>query len=207
MILYLKFKAMMRFAFNPLFFISCVSLSACQSIPNNNTDFDIHYDFSHLKYFSWFPKNDNKSVMTLQQKREYFAINTILTHKGFIQSSIKKADFLLKTEHIVDKKKEAQHFFSYWGYFPEARYSYRVAPFVGMNHLRPSVGREYLMEREYIMETFILKIIDAKTQEVIWRSAFSQKQNFYLRLPPNERNNKITQKIQHILNDFTNAQP
>ncbi len=181
---------------------SLIMLISCSFVPPTTSDYDVNYNYSKLKSYAWITKKsisdkttkekENTKVITLRQKRQISAVESILNKKGFEKSdSIKKADFLIKSHNVTDKKKDVNTFYSIWGYYP-----YYHSPYIWPRHISNSV------EREYEIGTQILDIVDAQSREVIWRGSVSQRLGFYKNQTPEQRNQRILINVELMLKSF-----
>ncbi len=181
----------------------------CAFNPPITNDFDVDYNFSQLKSYSWITKrtdlkNDNDvdkekvdteafaDIVSLRQKRQISAIESILFKKGFIKSdSIENADFLIRSHNVTENQKKVETFYSVWGYYP-----YYHSPYIWPHRISRSI------EKEYKIGTQIIDIIDAKSREVIWRGSVSQRLNFYKNRTPEQRNERILTNVELMLKSF-----
>jgi len=168
-------------------------LSACKITPPISVDYDTDYNYSDLRSYAWVVPKDESKVTTLENKRQFSAIETILNRKGFIKTNDpEQADFLLRTHTITDKKTDVDSFYSVWGYHPYA-YNY---PY-GWPHNNSST-----IIREYKIGTLVLDMVDPKKKEVFWRGSVSRKLGVYLNRTPEERTSIALSNAEFLLQRF-----
>jgi hypothetical protein len=176
-------------------------VTACAIKPPTSSDYDTSFDFSQLKTYAWISaestNDDSDKVMTLDNKRQINAIETILNQKGFNKlKSVAKADFLLKTHNVTDKKVNVDRFYQTWGYHP----------FYHPNVIAPRFGAwphaTSTSVREYKVGTLVLDIVDRKTKQVVWRGSVSKPLDIYNNRTPEERSTIAMSNAKHMLMSF-----
>lgn len=169
--------------------LSC--LIACAARPPVTSDFDESYDFSLLKSYAWVPSPDKEKIKTLDSKRQHNAIETILNRKGYSKAAeYAKADFLLKTHLVTDKREDYERIYH------SPFYSPFVHPLYGPWPHRVGVLREYKVG------TLVLDIIVPHKKQVIWRGSISRALGIYRNRTPAERNSLALANAEHMLSDF-----
>lgn len=186
-----------------LFSLFAVIAFGCSFMPPTSIDYDVGYDFSKLKTYAWITRIDhsknknsdekvNTEVVTLKQKRQISAVESILASKGFIKSdSIETADFLVKNHNVTDKKRSMNTFYSTWGYYPF---------FHGL-YMWPHQSSNSTV-REYEVGTQVLDFVDVKSREVIWRGSVSQRLSLNKNQTPEDRNKRILINVELMLKSF-----
>lgn len=168
-------------------------LSACKIRPLVTADYDTQYDFSQLKTYAWVKPKDSNKVLTLDNKRQMNAIETMLNRKGFDKAAnIESASFLLKTHTVIDKKTDVDSFYRVWGYRP--------FPFhypISWPHNTTTT-----VVREYEIGTLVLDIVDPENKQVIWRSSIARKLGIYQNRTPEERNTIELLNAEYMLEGF-----
>jgi len=149
-------------------------LSSCKISPPVTTDYDVNYDYSKLTHYAWLGSKESSKVLTLNNRRQINAIETILNRKGFDKGNEHaKPNFLLRIHTITDKKTDVDTFYQIWGYHhPHYFWPNRYAGIV---------------VREYEIGTLVLDIVDPVKKEVIWRGSVSRKLGIYTNRTPEER--------------------
>ncbi|MGX5173379.1 DUF4136 domain-containing protein [Aliikangiella sp. IMCC44653] len=157
-------------------------LVGCASKPPVTYDYDVNYNFSQLKKYAWVKSEQAEKVLTLDQKRQINAIETILNRKGFSKAAtVQQADFLLKTHVVTDKKVDVDRFYSTWGYHPYIYPNTMHPGFIGW----PRNSTTVVTERK--ISTLVLDIVDPKKQQVIWRGSVASPLGIYNNRTPEER--------------------
>jgi hypothetical protein len=176
------------------FIVSIVLLVAgCKIAPPVTTDYDTNYNYQALKTFAWMPIADKKELTSLDNRRQAKAIESILGAKGFnLIKDSSKADFLLKTRTITDKKTDVEAFVRVWGYHP---YFYHHP--LGWRHAGPMT-----IKREYEVGTLVLDIVDPVKKEVIWQGAITRKLGVYRNRTPEERDELALINAKAMLSSF-----
>jgi hypothetical protein len=170
--------------YKKFFFVGLLSILilGCVMKPPVSSDYDTNYDFSQLKTYSWITSNNVDIVSTLDNKRQKNAIETMLNRKGFSKiDDNTKADFLLKTHSVTDKKVNIDRFHQTWGYHPFYH------PNVLGPHFSHWPNNSSTIVREYKIGTLVLDIVDPNKKQVIWRGSFSKPLGIYLNKTPEER--------------------
>ncbi len=176
--------------------LSVFWLSACAIKPPVSTDYDTTFDFSGLKTYGWIAPSDDV-VSTLDNKRQKNAIETALNLKGFSKvAGDEKADFLLKTHSVTDKKVNVDRFYQTWGYHPFYHPNVIGPHFTGWPHSSSTSVREYKIG------TLVLDIVDPAKKQVIWRGSVSKPLGIYNNRTPEERMTLAMSNAEHMLANF-----
>ncbi|TQV76579.1 DUF4136 domain-containing protein [Aliikangiella marina] len=172
--------------------MTLLMVSGCVVKPPTTSDYDTSYDFSQLKTYAWIKDKSPNKVATLDNKRQENAIETMLNRKGFQKvSDTQKADFLLKTHTVTDKKVDVDRFVSTWGYHPFYN------PFFD-----PYPRNSTTIVREQKIGTLILDIVDPKQKQVIWRGTVAKPLGIYRNRTPEERATIAMSNAEHMLMTF-----
>jgi len=171
-------------------------LFSCAIKPPTSVDYDTSYDFTKLKTYAWIVESDDK-VKTLDNKRQKNAIETMLNRKDFSKlGNASKADFLLKTHSVTDKKVNIDRFYQTWGYHP----------FYHPNVLSPRFSHwpnnSSTIVREHKIGTLVLDIVDPINKQVIWRGSVSKPLGIYRNRSPEERATIALSNAEHMLASF-----
>lgn len=171
--------------------------TGCAIKPPTSSDYDTEYDFTQLKTYSWIQAPSDDKVKTLDNKRQKNAIETMLNRKGFSKSKEGvKADFLLKTHSVTDKKVNIDRFYQTWGYHP----------FYHPNVLSPHFSHwpynSSTIVREHKVGTLVLDIVDPVNKQVIWRGSVSKPLGIYRNRSPEERATIALSNAEHMLASF-----
>ena len=165
---------------------------SCKIGPPVTADYDTSYNYQSLKSYSWVIPKDKTKVSTLNNRRHINAIETILNRKGFNKAESEgKADFLLKTHTIMDKKTDVSSYYRVWGYHPFA-----------FRHPLHWPHHTTTVAREYEVGTLVLDIVDPVKKEVIWRGSVSRKLGVYKNRTPEERDTIALKNAQFMLESF-----
>ena len=164
-------------------------LFACKTIAPVNTDYDTSFNYLKLKNYAWMKLKDPKQVISLDERRSINAIDAVLKEKGFNKvTSREKADFVLSSHIIKDKKTDVDSFYRTWGYYPF---------YDNWHH-----NFNQTVKREYQVNTFVLDVIDPQNKQMIWRGSLSAKSGIYKRSTPEVRVKKARQRAQNLLSSF-----
>lgn len=181
-------------------------MAGCAVSPSITTDFDTSYDFTSLKTYRWV-ENDGQKAISLNRKREMNAIESVLNRKGFRKvTKTLKADFLIKTHTVVDKKINIDQFYSVWEHNP---YFQPYFPSHGSvyPHLSNWPQASTTVVREIKVGTLVLDIVDSVEKAVIWRGTVANSLNRDKRFSPEERNTKALKNAEAMLVNFPPLKP
>ena len=172
-------------------------VSACAVKPPVTSDYDTSFDFSNLKTYAWIQPKDENKVSTLDNKRQVNAIETMLNRKGFIKATTgEKADFMLKTHMVTDKKVDIDRFYQSWGYYP----LYHANTVHPRNYGWPHNSHTIVRERK--IGTLVLDIVDPAKKQVIWRGTIAKPLSIYANRTPEERATIALSNAEHMLMTF-----
>jgi len=168
-----------------------ILLLSCKISPPVTTDYDTNYDYSKLTHYAWVVSKDPSKVLTLDNRRQINAIETILNRKGFDKANEHaKPNFLLRIHTIADKKTDVDTFYRAWGYYP----------YYWPNRFSGTVIREYEIG------TLVLDIVDPVKKEVVWRGSVSRKLGIYNNRSPEERASIALANAEFLLAKFPPGQ-
>ena len=75
-------------------------LMACVMKPRVTADYDTDFDFNTLKTYAWIARDNDREIVSLNNKRQNSAIEKVLGWKGFTKASAGiTPNFLIKTHH------------------------------------------------------------------------------------------------------------
>ncbi len=170
-----------------VYFILLLILSGCKVTPTVNLDYDTSFNFSQFKNYQWLESTDENKVLTLDERRDINAIETMLNRKGFSKAEQSAdADFLLSIHTITDKKTDVDSFYRGWGYYSLGWPAYNTTTYV----------------REYEVGTLVLDVIDASRKEVVWRGTIASRLSIYKKLTPEQRASKALKNAEILLAAF-----
>lgn len=132
-----------------LFLVSCSSISV-------NTDYDKSVNFSEFKTFAYFkPGIDKVKISDFDKKRILYAIDSVMTSKGFTKSET--PDFLVNFYTNAEKDISVTPYYAGygWGYGWGWGWGY---PYWGGSYVSTS-----------IQGILTIDIVNAKKNELIWQ--------------------------------------
>jgi len=164
-----------------------LALGGCTIAPTVILDYNTGFDFSQFKSYQWLKNKDEDKVITLEQRRDINAIETMLNRKGFTKAKQSAdADFLLSIQTVTDKKTNIDSFYRGFGYYPLGWPAYNTTTFI----------------REYEVGTLILDVIDASKKEVVWRGTIASRLSLNKKLTPEQRASKALKHAEILLIPF-----
>ena len=145
-------------------------LLACATL-EVNTDFDAHADFARYQRFAWLdpplrvssaevPANEALVQNSLLDKRVRAAVDGGLLARGLEQSDREQAQLLVRYLVGIDE------YLKQTGTFVGAG---AVYPYGGSGYVSPSFYDGYWTTRVIRDGTLIVDLIDATTQQIVWR--------------------------------------
>lgn len=147
-------------------------LVACSSTPSAVTDFDPGYNFAGLKTFYVLEtKQGGESPQSLLVSpftlgHLHGVIQQDLSQRYQRVDSPEQADFLVRYHVVLEDRLDARHYNSYYGYGHHGYSSH----FYGHGY-HPSGNRTQV----YRQGSLILDMVDAKTDEPIWRGVSEER--------------------------------
>lgn len=154
----------------PAIALSVGLLCACAGL-EVNTDFDARADFSRYRRFAWLeppvresaseelPANDVLAQNSLLDKRVRASVDEGLAARGLERVEPEQADLLVRYRVAIDE------YLQQTGSFVGTGASYRHPSTV----VSPSFYDAYWTTRRIRDGTLIIDLIDAQTQQIIWR--------------------------------------
>lgn len=144
-----------------------ITLSACSGV-KINTDYAVEQDFSQYKRFAWHPDGvqPSKSLDTMggdiYDSRVRRFVSQALAERGFEQSS--QPDFYINYGVVTEDRVSIRSYNTYGGYGP-GWYGYGYyGPYYG------GVGSTQTTVSYYTQGMLILDVIDARNNQLVWRS-------------------------------------
>ena len=139
-----------------------VLVISCSAPLKVNTDYDKSVNFSNYKTFSVYNLKTTGSVSQLNAERITNAIRNEMTKKGFTETS-NNADLMVNAVVVLKDKQTTTATTNYYGYGGMYRpYGYYGG--MGMG----AMGTTSVNTYEYKAGTFIIDVVDSKTQKMIW---------------------------------------
>lgn len=145
-------------------------LSAC-STTDTSWDYNPDIHFAQFKTFAWITPNSDNSQFHLDglmDQRVRHAVDNNLQKKGLTLVAKDKADIWVNYLTKVKTKMDINSFTSYYGYNPY--YSF-YGPSWGWGQPFGALPVTQTQVHQYNVGTLIIDIIDAKTEQLIWRGS------------------------------------
>lgn len=176
-------------------------LTACSTMPVD-VDYDPGIQFQRLKHYAWLtekaPKSGNPIIDSdsLLHDRLHQEADAWLAAHGYRKTTRKQADFLLTYRLIMEDKTRVSVLNNYYAYPTFWSYGYYGYPFAY------SYWQYYpeIQTYEYQRGTFILDIINPKTQKLMWRGMAYQ--NLSRNVSQQELKNTASKAILKLLGQF-----
>jgi len=172
-------------------------LVACSTTPSAVTDFDPGYDFAGLKTFYVLEtKQGGESPQSLLVSpftlgHLHGVIQQDLSQRYQRVDSPEQADFLVRYHVVLEDRLDARHYNSYYGYGHHGYSSH----FYGHGY-HPHGSRTQV----YRQGSLILDMVDAKTEEPIWRGVSEERlRDSYT---PQERREILSAAASYTLSQF-----
>lgn len=148
--------------FSYIVLVATVLLTASCSTPLKvSTDYDKTVNFSNYKTFNVYNLKTTGSVSHLNADRFTNAISNEMAKKGFTQTNNNNADLLVNAVVILKDKQQTTATTNYYGYGG----LYRPYGYYGGGM---AMGNTTVNTYEYKAGTFIIDVVDNKTQKMIW---------------------------------------
>lgn len=168
-----------------------LSLLGCSANKPASYDYQTDYDFSALKTFSILPIDDsvynNPKVSEIEVRRIGNLLKSALSGKYSEASSSASSDFLVRYFIIVQDRVRVDTFDAAFGMYPSYRYYHGIRT--------PEVRNTY-----YQQGSIIVDILDAKTEQVVWRGSTEGKVKE--RVTPEERDVRVRAMLNQLLEHF-----
>lgn len=154
------------------FLISCSSVRV-------NADYDKKANFSAYKSYAYFKSGiDKAEISDLDKKRILYAIDDVMSSKGFSKSE--QPDILIS---IFTKERERVDIYQNYGF------GWGWNPYWGANYSSVSTTPE---------GTLFIDIIDAKTKELVWQGEGTG----YLTKDVEKKDERIKEFVSKILEQY-----
>jgi hypothetical protein len=165
------------------------ALAAGCSGMNVYSDFDPTSvdEMNAYRYYSWLPAPENRrrDSNQLVSKRIMAVTDEALSKKGYERATSSAPDFLVGWHGAVDTKLQYNTVNTYYGY--------------GWGYWG-GVGTSQTYATKYHEGSLIIDIVDAKTNELVWRGVAQAE--VYPKSDPDYRNRQIESAINKILSQF-----
>lgn len=152
-------------------------------------DYDAAVNFKAYERFAWLSEQQEQTGNVridnpLVDKRIRSAMDDEFTRKGYTKSDSQAADFLIGYHIALDRRLDLQTINSHYGYGRYGRYG---------------MGPDVIV-RDYEEGTMLLDIVDARSNQLVWRSSYSTR----LRGEPTpaRREAIVREAVQVLLEDF-----
>ncbi len=169
-------------------FLSCSGVSVKQ-------DYDVKFDFSKLKNFSWQTIEEKGPVVrnTLVEDRVHESVDNQLSAKGFKKAEIDKVDFFVNYHYLIRALTSSEK--------DRISAGFGLGSSIGSDNTFGSlgVGIPLGVRTDYEIETLVIDIIDSTNGKLIWRGYAQQK---LLNSKPEKTNANFARVVQAILEKF-----
>ncbi|MBI2519265.1 MAG: DUF4136 domain-containing protein [Bdellovibrio sp.] len=173
-----------------LFFIS-VFISC--SVIDVKQDYDVKYDFSKLKNYSWQVMDEKSPVVrnALVEDRVRTAVDNQLSAQGFKKDGIDKVDFFVNYHYIVREVSDKDVMNAGFG----------IGSTLGSDSTFGSLGFGIPLgdRASHMVESLVIDVIDANSGKLIWRGFANEK---LLNSTPEKTNANFIKTVQAILQKF-----
>ena len=188
-------------------------LASCSNPISYGSDFESGVDFSSMSSFAWHAPNEynelsnNYIANEIVDSRIRDHVTDVLQNKCFAMiSSTEEADFLVNYSIVTTDKIDVRSYNTYAGYGPGwgygGSYGYYGYPYryygVGAAPMRTSTETTV---SEYTQGTFVLDIISADEDQLIWRGTAEGKMP-RAQLTSSQRESLIAEVVERVLRDF-----
>ncbi|MEE8575815.1 MAG: DUF4136 domain-containing protein [candidate division Zixibacteria bacterium] len=176
------------------------------------TDFDQNASFGHLRTYSRVDHDTDDNVDpalagSLVNDRIIEEIDIKLANLGYQKVENAEADFLVAYSLSSELKTKVKYFGSFDAYGHGYRYGhYRYRPFYGRSYGHGGSGyASSPVVYEYLSVTLIMDVIEARTDEVIWRGWAIKSLEQYPK--PKHVSKFITKSVDKLLKKFPPEKP
>jgi hypothetical protein len=144
-------------------------------------------EMSAYHTYSWLParKGARRDANPMVAKRIMMVVDQTLSDKGFERAQTSAPDFLVGWHGAVDRKLQYNTVNTYYGY--------------GWGYWG-GVGATRTYATEYHEGSLIIDIVDAKSNELVWRGVAQAE--VHPQSDPDYRNRQIESAVQKILSRF-----
>ena len=157
-----------------------LALAGCATM-QVRTDYDREASFGQLRTYTWIDRDadagGNAALHSpLLDKRIRSAVDSTLASRGYHRVTSGTPDFRVASRVVAEQRSTVKPFYGYGGsygygypYFGYGRFGRGHHGHRRFGHL--SYGRYYGsgIVRDYLQGTLVLDIVDARTDELIWR--------------------------------------
>ena len=156
--------------------VATLALAGCASL-QVGTDYDPQVSFAQLRTYNWTNQVDaggNPAVnSTLVERRIQHAVDSTLGRMGYQRVTTGTPDFRVAYRIVAERKTTVDPGYGYGAYGYRSYYGrgYLGHGHLGRSHFGHGYGPYYGSSRvrEYVRATLVLDIVDAQTNEIIWR--------------------------------------
>ena len=174
-----------------------IILSACSSSYQPSTDKNVTYPFDEVS--SYYIKGDQgqENIMLSDIDRQRFdaSIGRELLAYGLTPKTSNDADIIVSYFLVTKDKTKAYAN----GHSPYYAYNSRYGHAVGYSYGFPTINT-----KNYTEGTFVIDLIDNKSQQTVWRSTLKKSLKSYE--TPAEKDQAINELIEAMLAEFTKVQ-
>ncbi len=161
--------------------VSVLWVAGCASL-RVQTDYDPQASFAQLGTYSWIDQTvevgGNPAVnSTLVERRIRDAVDNALRRMGYGRVTTDSADFRVAYSIVSEQQStvDARYGYGAYGYGSRLSYRYRGHSHFGYGRFGHGYDRHYdpyygsSTVREYVEVTLVLDVVDAQTNQLIWR--------------------------------------
>ena len=164
-------------------------VAGCTSV-RLGLDHDGSFDFSRFKTFSFVPEEETERVGETQENplmgsRIRTAIDSVLSERGYLQTTPDEADFLVGYHLSIEKKLDVNTVSAGIGYGGYNRWG--------------SVGFQTRVS-QYDEGTIVIDIADGETERLVWRGSGSRRIKPIR--DPEKTTNLVNRAVSEILAQF-----
>jgi hypothetical protein len=175
--------------------LSLAILAGCATKPSITTDYEASYNFAALKTFvvkaPKIESRDDLLISPFTLSHVQALVNTELGKRYHTASAEASADFLVTYHVVMEEKLDPNSYDELYGYgFWGRGYRYPSPLFY-----RPMGGI-----RVYTQGSLIIDMVDAKTQQPIWRGVSEKRLN--RSATPQQQREILTAAVQEVLAQF-----
>lgn len=174
---------------------SLIILAGCATKPSISTDYEASYNFAALKTFTVkSPKIESRDDLLISPftlSHVHAQVTNELTKRYHSAASESSADFLVTYHVVMEEKLDPNSYDELYGYgFWGRGYRYPSPLFY-----RPMGGI-----RVYTQGSLIIDMVDAKTQQPIWRGVSEKRLN--RGASPQQQREILSAAVQEVLSQF-----
>jgi hypothetical protein len=175
-----------------------LTAAGCSTL-KTSYDADPEFDFSTLETYAWKPDPPPKTGDPRVDRDELLfqriarAVDRNLDAKGYKETAIDKADFLIGYYITLEKKVAARTINDYYGWAPAWGYFYGAYPY-------GPLGMSETYVYQYDEGTLVLDIADARESRLIWRGLAIDEVTFSR--SPEKKEQAVNDAIDKMLANF-----